>query len=228
MKALSIAALIAISGGHVSAGTLESFIDGSRLHLSSTAGLPATCLKAPAVSTDIQIRDPELTGRKPRGMFSHPENIGVLQGLAHMSYGFEIGFVLERIRSDQGVCVRISSMEIKAGHETPQIWLRPGLRKNSCEYDVTIEHELQHVQNFHDHLKRFEQSVQRELGSLMRGNGYYKVNSMVEAAVAEERLKSEAMQIVSRLHDRSYQIAESQDGTMDSPAEYRRLSNICR
>lgn len=227
MKSIAIAALIATSAGQASAGTIESFIDGSRLHLSSTAGLPETCLKAPSISTDIQIRDPELTTRKPRGMFNHPEN-GALQGLAHMAYGFEVGFVLERIRSDQGVCVRISSMEIKAGHETPQIWLRPGLRKNSCEYDVTIEHELQHVQNYHDHLKRFERSVQRELASLMRGNGYYKVNSMVEAAVAEERLKSEAMEIVGRLHDRSYQTAESQDSFMDSPAEYRRLSNICR
>jgi len=214
--------------GSAFAGTLDSFIDSSRLHLSSQKGVPETCLEVPRISTDIRIQNPELTREKPRGLTSHHSSTGVLQGLAHMAYGFEIGFTLERIRSDQGICVRIAEMNVRAGLKRPEIWLRPGLQKGTCQYDVTVDHELEHVLNYHDHLRRLEQSVQRELPILLRGKAYYRVESMAEAAVAEERLKAEAMKIVSGLHDRSYAAAEALDRAMDSPAEYRRLSNICR
>jgi hypothetical protein len=229
MRRLLLSALIAVIGfGPAHAGTLESFIDSSRLRISSTEGLPEECLSAPLITTSIQIQNPELTPNKPRDLRGFHSKTGVLQGLAHMAYGFEVSFGLERISSSQGFCVRIASMDVKAGHVKPQIWVRPELQKGTCAYDTTIEHELEHVQNFHDHLRRFDVAVRRELHIAMRANAYYRVESMADAAVAEERLKAEAMEAVSAIHDRSYQIANDLDQRMDSPSEYRRLSNICR
>jgi len=126
------------------------------------------------------IIDPVLTREKPRDLQGLKSNTGVLQGLAHMAYGFEVGFGLERIRSDQGTCVRIASMNVKSGHITPKIWLRPEIQKGTCPYNVTIEHELEHVENYHDHLVRFEGMIDRELAIMMRANAYYRVEIWID------------------------------------------------
>lgn len=229
MKVIISSAIFSILLSDVaSASTIESFIDGTRLRLSSRTGAPATCLLIPEISTETKISNPQLTRTRPSDLSGLTSSTGVLQGLAHIAYGFEVQFNFERIRSEQGICVHIQSMHIKSGGTPPVIWVRPGLNKGSCEYETTIDHEMDHVRNYHEHLKRFEAIVESELSILMRGKAYYKVNSMPEAAIAEERLKSEVMKTIGDLHQRSYDIAEQKDHEMDSPSEYNRLSRLCR
>jgi hypothetical protein len=62
---------------------------------------------------------------------------------------------------------------------------------------------------------------------MMRGKSYYKIDNTLEAATAEELLKSQAVALVRKLHERSYNEAARIDLGMDSPSEYRRLSNMC-
>jgi hypothetical protein len=226
--AASVLSLASVGAGTAGAGTLDSFFDSSRLYLSTSQAAAETCLRAPEIATDIRILNPELTRDKPRDLNGLRTTTGILQGLAHLSYGFEIGFTLERIRSDDGYCIRVSEAKINAGHIPPKIWLKPGISKGSCKYDVTVEHELDHVRNYHEHLQRFDEAVRKELPLMLKGKAYYRISSMSESAVAEERLKAEVMEMVSNLHDRSYDIAEAIDFQMDSPSEYRRLWSLCR
>lgn len=211
-----------------SAGALDSFVDRSRLYMLSSQDAAETCLAAPSVTTDIRLQNPELTRTKPRDLSGLRSSQGVLQGLAHMAYGYEIQYTLERIRSDDGYCIRVSEMEISAGRRVPQIWLKPGLSKGTCAYDVTVEHEMDHVRNYHEHLESFRDALERELPVMLEGRAYYRITSADDLGRAEERLKSETMDMVDRLHERSYEIARQKDFRMDSPAEYRRLAGLCR
>jgi hypothetical protein len=228
IKLTSFALTCLIVGGTANAGTIDSFVDQSRLYMSTSRAAAQVCLEAPKITSDVRIHNPELTREKPKDLEGYTSSTGVLQGLAHMAYGFEVEFTLEKIRTSEGFCIHISDMKINSGHKTPQVWLRPGLKKGSCSYDATVEHELQHVSNYHDHLRSFDQAVQRELPLMMRGSSYYKIETILEGVQAEERLKNEAVELVRKLHDRSYRKAEKIDISMDSPSEYRRLSNLCR
>lgn len=220
-------AIGAMSGGQVSAGVLDSFIDKSALYITANKEPAQTCLNAPQIKTNIAILRPEITKQKPHNPKGHHTTTGELQGLAHMFYGFEISFTLERISSSEGYCVRIAEMTVISGQQTPKIWILPRLAEGSCMYNTTFEHEMQHVQNYHDHLARFEKSVREELPIILKGQAYYQISSIGESKRAEKLLEDEALAAVAALHDRSYDKSAMKDEIMDSPSEYRRLSQVC-
>ena len=223
MKTVFLILLIFLSAP-VSAGIFDNFNTTFKLRL--IGDISADCRIAPQLSFDIKILNPELTRVKPRGLKSYHSSIGALQGLAYMSYGFEIAFQFEHIRFGTQNCVRINSMDIRAGHKVPEVWIKPELGKNSCEFKNVVEHELQHVRNYHDHLRRFETSLRRELPLLLRGKSYINVRGSEEAST--EYLKTKAFGLINRLHDRSQAISLALDRSIDTPEEYRRLSNLCR
>ncbi len=227
-SALAIVAMANIAPQTAPAGVLDSFIDQSKLYLTASQDAAEACLQPPGISTDIRKQNPELTANKPKDLGGLRTSEGVLQGLAHMSYGFEISFTLERISTDEGYCVRISEMVVLSGLIKPKIWIKPDLQKGSCTYDTTIDHEMQHVKNYHDHLVRFEAAVKSELPIILKGNAYYQIGSIAEAKRAEKMLESEVVAAVKVLHDHSYDKAAAQDLMMDSPSEYLRLSQHCK
>ena len=228
MKYLFFMFVMMILSGPVLANALGSFLGISNFQLASGNTVPKDCLLLPRITSDIRVLNPELTRQKPYGLSNHHSSTGQLQGLADMKYGFDILFVFEGIQSHRGACVRIVSMDIKAGHDSPQIWLRPNLEKGSCEYNSVVEHELQHVRNYHDHLRRFKSSIGREFPILMRGKSYVGIDTMAGSSAAQEILKADGSRFVQQLHDRSAARAEALDRAMDTPEEYRRMSQRCR
>ena len=221
-------ALIFLSPSVASAGALDSFIDKSTLYLTASKQAAETCLQPPVIKTDIVKRSPELTKAKPQNLSGLRSTNGELQGLANMFYGFQLGFTLERISSSEGYCVRVAEMTILSGQETPKIWMNPRLKQGSCQYGVTYEHELEHVQNYHDHLDSFKAAVLKELPIMLKGQAYYQISSLDESKRAEKRLETEMLALIQKLHDRSYDKASMKDEMMDSHSEYLRLSQVCR
>ena len=228
LTGISVFALWMILSSSVHATVLESFIDGNRLQGILVEEVSQACRVEPRITVDIRILNPRQIRQKPRGYDSSHTNSHGLQGLAYMEAGFEVSFVFEHISSGQNpVCVRIRSMEIRAGHEAPLVWLRPELVTGSCEYKVTLEHELEHVNYFQDHLRRFRTSILHELPVLVRYRGYSPVNE-AGTGMAEKRLEANTMKIINVLYNRSMAISDRLDEALDSPEEYRRLSNLCR
>ncbi|HDZ53368.1 hypothetical protein LCGC14_0043060 [marine sediment metagenome] len=226
-RALCIATTGTLSGGQASAGVLDSFIDQSALYMTANKQPVQTCLKSPHIKTDISLLSPQITKQKPQNPNGHHPATGELQGLAHMLYGFELSFSLERISSSEGYCVRIAQITVHSGQQTPEIWILPRLSEGSCMYNTTYEHEMQHVQNYHDHLARFEKAILEELPIILKGQAYYQISSIGESKRAEKMLQDEALAAVAKLHDRSYEKSSLKDQIMDSPSEYRRLSQVC-
>ena len=228
LPSILVPALLMILSGPVHANILDSFFDNVRLQENSTERILRSCQVEPGIVVDIRIPGPEQVRDKPRGYESFHTDSHGQQGVAYIKGGFDVSFVYEHIRLGQNPgCVRIKSMEIKAGYEAPQIWLHPEIKKGSCEYGVVVEHELQHVKHFQDHLRQFRTSVLHELPILIRRRGYSSVDG-AGAGAARKRLETEAMRIIDSLHDRSWTIAENLDAALDTPAEYWRLSNLCR
>lgn len=218
--------LLGLTPAAPQAGVLDSFVDQSQLFLATSHGAPETCLEAPLIDTNIQILDPVIVRDKPDTSTLRSSH-GELQGLANMTYGFNVDFTFEQVRSDQGYCVRVADMTVNAGSVAPEIWLKRTLTEGTCRYGVTMTHERQHVTNYQNHLRRFDQALQQELPLMMKGRAYYKVTSSEDMGTARARLQTEAMALIQKLHDRSYRVSQEQDFAMDSPAEYRRLSRLC-
>ena len=220
--------MLILLSGYVYANALESFFNRTGLQENSAEQILNACRIEPRVMVDIVIPGPRKVRDKPHGYEGFHTDSHGQQGLAFISGGFDVSFALEHIRAGQNPgCVRIRSLKVTAGYEPPQIWLDPKIRKGSCEYGVVLNHELQHVQHFQDHLKKFRTSVLHELPVLVRRQGYSIVD-MGGVEAAEDRLKVSTMNIINSLHDRSWAVSEKLDAALDSPAEYWRLSNLCR
>lgn len=209
------------------AGGLDSLFDKMQLALSTSVAPAAECMDLPFIDTDILIQDASMTTIKPSGNAYTPRFAGTLQGMAHVTYGFEVDFTLDRFRFEGGFCVRLSRIVVKTGHVAPEIWIRPGLVTGTCRYDTTLEHEKEHVGNYHEHLRAFEAQVTRVLPRALAGASYYTIISMDESRRAEEQLKDEVVELLTAMHEVSYRVAEGKDMLMDLPSEYSRLSNAC-
>ena len=188
--------------------------------------LPAGCHAPPVITAKIDVKEVMLVEDKPEGHQHLQHGDKTLQGLAQMTYGFEMAFRFERIRSSEAECTRIAEIEVSAGWDAPAVWLRPELQPGSCAYRVALDHEMQHIQNYRDHLERFGRAAKSELPVLLRGETVARVEGDVVAEEAE--MKAKAMQAAHRLHDQSFAIAEAADHAMDTPEEYRRVAALCR
>ena len=204
------------------------------------AGMPAQCRTPLAVQSDIRRPPTRVTRHLSSQIMSAfsadmpPSRTGTrspdghhLRGLAYWLLGFDVAVVINEIRQGETACVYIPEAKISAGHTPPIIWIHPDLRAGTCEYRVTMDHERQHIANYHAHLDRFRSGVTRDLASTFAG-GLFMAGAPQDIPFMRERVKARLMEAVSDIHDASRRIADRQDAAMDTPANYRRLSRICR
>jgi len=204
------------------------------------AGIPAQCRTPLAVQSDIRKPPARITRHlspHSRSAFSADmpsSRYGTrspdghhLRGLAYRVLGFNASLAVHEIRQGSTACVFVSQATITAGHTPPIIWIHPYLRAGTCEYRVTMDHEREHIANYHAHLDRFRSGVTRDLASTFAG-GLFMAGAPRDIPHLRERVKARLLEAVSDIHDASRRIAERKDAAMDTPANYRRLANICR
>ncbi|MFX4300003.1 hypothetical protein [Pseudosulfitobacter pseudonitzschiae] len=185
------------------------------------------CRKPPVISIKTPILDPVFTHQRPANIRGFSQTNGVLQGSASMPYGYNILYTFERIQSGNSNCVRIKELVLRSSFENPSIWLRPGLDRSSCAYRVTVEHEMDHIENFHDHIERFGNRMRKDLPDFMQAENFRAVSSARNFPAAERYLEQRIKAYIEQQHTASYQISRTIDRSMDTPEEYRRLSRMC-
>lgn len=185
------------------------------------------CRQPPVITIVTPVLDPVFSQSKPGSIDGFSQTNGVLQGSADMPYGYDIFYTFERIQSGSSNCVRVKELVLRTSSRNPSIWLRPGLTGNSCEYRVTIDHEMDHIENFHDHVKRFGTQIRRDLPNFMSAQNFQTVSSASNFPAAERYLEQRIKAYIEQKHAASYQISRTIDRSMDTPEEYRRLSRMC-
>lgn len=223
----AVAALgMMVSATMSSAATLGSFMTADQINALTSREISAFCKKAPDIQTEFSYLEPVFQNTRPAGS-ERQRNEELLMGLAYIGYGYDVTFLFERIGSSAGICIRVADIHIASGTEPPIVYLNPEIEPGSCEHRVTITHELEHVQNYYDHLERFEMSLKRELGYLLQGETSIEVSSEDEVDRIEATIKNRISEAVKTLHTRSHELSRKKDAAMDTYGEYVRLSNLC-
>lgn len=221
-----LASLFLLSGGPLNANPLLDTIDRAFLYLGSENASGGACRSEPDFDFRTGPTDPVITSRRPD---QGPDNVphhATLMGLATMEYGFSTIIETDLVRASTGYCVRLSWVEVKFGGDAPRIWMRPGAQPGSCRYQVTLEHEMGHVENYLAYLRAMRRYAPGRLRSAIE-DGAIIIRGSEDVPGAEARLSNRVTRALQDLHDVVYAEARKRDALMDTPAEYRRLSNLC-
>ena len=189
------------------------------------------CSRPVLVSHDIRILDPVPLVEFPSASDPDGRLTGIdknhLNGLAVMTYGFRLD--VEYRRHDGGVwsCMHVESVHVVSGTKAPGVWLSQGL--DPCERRQTLIHEVRHVLNYHDHLNRFRDAIDREL-ALRLGDvswTWLDLDDRNAGANARSRLEDRVVSLASDIHGRSERRASKLDELLDRPEAYRATYAPC-
>ncbi len=194
----------------------------------SARQLAQLCGQAPIVRVVENIHQPVVTTRKPASYSKKIKAGWRIQGLAELKRSFKANFQWEILNTAAGSCLRIKSVQVQTGVIQPQIWINPRIRRNSCEYKVTLNHELQHVQNHNAYIRQFSNDVRRNLASRLRNKSGIVIKAGTDTRAAKDMLMQRTMDILYASNRSFDAIADSKDRAMDTETNYRREYNICR
>ena len=186
--------------GTVMFGLAKNFVIKASVLLTVTAGLagPAfaakppsarqlaqVCGQAPIVQVVENIQQPVVTTRKPASYSKKIKAGWRIQGLAELKRSFKANFQWEMLNTAAGSCLRIKSVQVQTGVIPPQIWINPSIRRNSCEYKVTLGHELEHVKNHNAYIRQFSNDVRRNLASRLRNKSGMVINAGTDKSISQ-------------------------------------------
>jgi hypothetical protein len=124
-------------------------------------------------------------------------------------------------------CFWVKDIDVLLRYETPDVYIAREYRRGSCNYKVTLEHEMQHVKVARDYMGRFVTKMRSTLTSLL-------IPKPKSAVVIESpaKAKREAEQLLQRLIYSVYEQLQIEMGKaqakVDSPREYKRLGRKCK
>jgi hypothetical protein len=219
----SLAAVV-ISASNAQASVLESFF-GNLESSVPAAEVIELCQSAPKIIVDIEIQNPTIT--RDASVINNPDlyQDDILEGMAITKYGYEASLNFEVIETITDGCTRLSSITVFAGFEQPKIWIRPSLKRGSCSYNVTLQHELEHIGHFHDYLRNFERSLRYELPVLLKGRNFISKKDLTSEK-AVQKLEDMATKNIEKLSAHWHGVASRKNDAMDTTEEYDRLQNM--
>ncbi|MGA2550877.1 MAG: hypothetical protein ABSF50_12050 [Burkholderiaceae bacterium] len=130
---------------------------------------------------------------------------------------------LHGMRAPGGVCVR-PNVHVRVGYGRIRVELANELPRDSCGYKEVLAHEMRHVAVYRSHLKRVEDEMGEALAKRLPEHKIYRFHSMEEAGHYFEDLQQDWL---SPLSQELLASVTSEQAEIDSPEEYRRLSQAC-
>lgn len=194
----------------------------------SARQLANLCGQAPLIRVVENIQQPRVTSRKPTSFSKKIKAGWRIQGLAELKRSFKANFQWEMLNTAAGSCLRIKAVQVQTGVIQPKIWINPSIRRNSCEYKVTLKHELQHVKNHNTYIRQFSNDIRRNLASRLRSKSGMIVRAGTDTRAAKDVLMQRTMDVLYAANRRFDAVADSKDRAMDTESNYRSEYNICR
>lgn len=194
----------------------------------SARQLAQLCGQPPIVQVVENIQPAQITKSQPASFSKKIKAGWRIQGLAELKRAFKANFQWEMVNTSAGSCVRIKAIQVQTGTIQPKIWINPRIRRNSCEYRVTLSHEQQHVQNHNTYIRSFSNDVRRNLASRLRGNGGMVIKAGSDPRAVKDALMQRTLNVLHQINNQHDAVADNKDRHMDTESNYRREYNICR
>lgn len=194
----------------------------------AASSLAAQCAKAPVIKIVANQVPAQLTTQRPEAYAKKMRAGWRVQGLTVLKRQFAAQISWDVVSTSQGSCLRMREVTVRAGEIPPKIWINPSIRVNSCEYKITMRHELEHVKNHNTYLTQFKTGVKSNFPKMLGRNGYVMLNNGRSTAQAQAQIRNSVTQILHAINRKYDAIADKKDQHMDTPSNYRREFASCR
>lgn len=189
--------------------------------------LIARCNEAPAL-TITRIDEPaKLVRRMPRGVEVDKAFMFRVWGFTKMIYAPDIELEWQRLSQGDKSCLRVKEARITMGVERPLVWVKSKLRKGSCEYDVTLRHESQHVIYYNTYIADATALLEKDLASTLRGETYSmrqpEVTDKMQLAALEADIQNILLEMLKPLEAATIK----KNRLIDNPATYAKEVRVC-
>ena len=150
----------------------------------------------------------------------------VTQGLTVVQYqsGFSAEYASRQLR-DGSWCSRVKQLTIDFGlSDKPYIYIAREVARGTCLYNEVMKHEYQHLNISKEMVNVGSRQLKIGLRNSLAVNGVRANTSSEAIRILEQNITSSVDSITSQL----YQIAETKNAMLDTPANYALLGRICR
>ena len=191
----------------------------------------ATCESLPAPSVQVKRQNApvtldtsydhkSITTLGSRELHSRNRVLGLTRGTSRIGFQIDIRSVIDPTRQWECASPKIS---VTYGFDPMTIYVAKEFPKGSCAFNEIHQHELRHVQTYHNHLASIERDIAEtlakrfEIGKPFRG-AVGQTRQMLEKELNERwipYLRSEIERV------------ESLQALIDTPEEYERVSRSC-
>jgi hypothetical protein len=114
-------------------------------------------------------------------------------------------------------------VDVRLGFEPMTVFITSDQREGSCQFDVTMRHELQHVGVYRTFLDTAAAGVEKYLREHFGNRIYYFASS----DEAQRKMNEETSQRIGPFVEQSMNRVQELQAPLDTPDEYLRLERAC-
>ncbi|MDY0008904.1 MAG: hypothetical protein RBS08_04290 [Bdellovibrionales bacterium] len=217
---------------------LEHIISAGLLALAS--GGAQACPATPPATVVMQTRNgtPKYYYHVPSSQLPHintggskPKHLGpnyVIGGLTHgkIGTGYQIEMMAQPMPGRGTHCVSVKQITVTLDYQ-PDVYIASEYRPGSCHYNVTMQHEVQHVNleliTLNEFLPRFQSHISRTLASMPP----LQPVTQQDLPRVREWIGAQVNTAVHQVLAQMMQVRDSRQGGIDTPQEYDRLARSC-
>lgn len=185
--------------------------------------LPPTHLKVVAVPLTFERDDSQsietLTAKRGSGLATHRAN-----GLTAAAFGYSADIELNAAddRRGSGTC-GMPRLRVELSMQPVTVFVASELATGSCQHDVTLSHEMKHVEVLRQTLDRAARDLERDLPEAIGAELRHAKNR----EELEQRLVVSVRDYLAQFMGERQRLLNEAQADVDSPEEYARVSNAC-
>jgi hypothetical protein len=185
--------------------------------------LPPTHLKVVAVPLTLERDDSQsietLTAKRGSALATHRAN-----GLTAAAFGYSADIELNAVDDRRGsrTC-GMPRLRVELSMQPVTVFVASELATGSCQHDVTLSHEMKHVEVLRQTLDRAARDLERDLPEAIGAELRHAKNR----EELEQRLVVSVRDYLPQFMDERQRLLNEAQADVDSPEEYARVSNAC-
>lgn len=185
--------------------------------------LPPTHLKVVAVPLTFERDDSQsietLTAKRGSALATHRAN-----GLTAAAFGYSADIELNAVddRRGSGTC-GMPRLRVELSMQPVTVFVASELATGSCQHDVTLSHEMKHVEVLRQTLDRAARDLERDLPEAIGAELRHAKNR----EELEQRLVVSVRDYLAQFMGERQRLLNEAQADVDSPEEYARVSNAC-
>jgi hypothetical protein len=185
--------------------------------------LPPTHLEVVAVPLTFERDDSQsietLTAKRGSALAAHRAN-----GLTAATFGYSADIELNAVDDRRGsrTC-GMPRLRVELSMQPVTVFVASELATGSCQHDVTLSHEMKHVEVLRQTLDRAARDLERDLPEAIGAELRHAKNR----EELEQRLVVSVRDYLAQFMDERQRLLNEAQADVDSPEEYARVSNAC-